>query len=47
MGVVTGCVLLVSLFLFIPVPFSKQLFQEKSFPHDEVSRISQEVIMVT
>lgn len=37
MGVVTGCIFLISLFLFIPVPFSSALVsREGEFPHDEV-----------
>lgn len=36
MGVVTGCVFLVSLFVFIPFPFGKSLFEkDDKFPHDE------------
>uniref|UniRef100_A0A336LWH4 UDP-N-acetylglucosamine--dolichyl-phosphate N-acetylglucosaminephosphotransferase n=1 Tax=Culicoides sonorensis TaxID=179676 RepID=A0A336LWH4_CULSO len=36
MGVVTGCIFLISLFLFIPVPFSSALVsREGDFPHDE------------
>lgn len=36
MGVVTGCIFLIALFLFIPVPF---VFNEKrinEFPHNQV-----------
>ncbi|XP_063698398.1 UDP-N-acetylglucosamine--dolichyl-phosphate N-acetylglucosaminephosphotransferase [Culicoides brevitarsis] len=36
MGVVTGCIFLISLFLFIPVPFSGALVsREGEFPHHE------------
>lgn len=36
-GVVTGCILLISLFIFIPVPFSRFLFlaEGQEFPHNE------------
>ncbi|XP_071055787.1 UDP-N-acetylglucosamine--dolichyl-phosphate N-acetylglucosaminephosphotransferase [Onthophagus taurus] len=34
LGVVSGCMFLISLFLFIPVPFSHSLFNGQ-FPHDE------------
>nr|CAG4640930.1 EOG090X07N9 [Eulimnadia texana] len=36
-GVVTGCIFLVVMFLFIPVPFGKHLLDEKvdDFPHHE------------
>lgn len=37
MGVVTGCVFLVSLFLFIPIPFGNSLLKDDKFPHDEVN----------
>lgn len=35
MGVVTGCVFLVCLFIFIPVPFSSSLLRDDLFPHDQ------------
>ncbi|XP_063916550.1 UDP-N-acetylglucosamine--dolichyl-phosphate N-acetylglucosaminephosphotransferase [Zophobas morio] len=35
LGVVTGCTFLITMFLFIPVPFGSSLFDEDSFPHDE------------
>ncbi|CAH1174200.1 unnamed protein product [Phaedon cochleariae] len=34
LGVVTGCVFLMTMFLFIPIPFGHSLFNG-SFPHDE------------
>ncbi|XP_011690369.1 PREDICTED: UDP-N-acetylglucosamine--dolichyl-phosphate N-acetylglucosaminephosphotransferase isoform X2 [Wasmannia auropunctata] len=34
-GVVTGCVFLVTMFLFIPVPFTDCIFRNVSFPHDK------------
>nr|CAD7442647.1 unnamed protein product [Timema bartmani] len=34
-GVVSGCVFLVTLFLFIPVPFSQHIIKNVDFPHDE------------
>ncbi|GJQ65626.1 hypothetical protein Trydic_g7719 [Trypoxylus dichotomus] len=33
-GVVSGCIFLITLFLFIPIPFSQSLFNS-NFPHDE------------
>ncbi|KAK9702836.1 Glycosyl transferase family 4 [Popillia japonica] len=33
-GVVSGCIFLITLFLFIPIPFSQSLFNSH-FPHDE------------
>ncbi|XP_017875671.1 UDP-N-acetylglucosamine--dolichyl-phosphate N-acetylglucosaminephosphotransferase [Ceratina calcarata] len=35
LGVVTGCVFLVTLFLFIPIPFTNYLFSDTNFPHNE------------
>lgn len=35
-GVVTGCMFLVTLFLYIPIPFSNTLLEKGDFPHDEV-----------
>jgi UDP-N-acetylglucosamine--dolichyl-phosphate N-acetylglucosaminephosphotransferase len=35
LGVVTGCTFLITMFLFIPVPFGSSFFDEASFPHDE------------
>ncbi|XP_076302593.1 UDP-N-acetylglucosamine--dolichyl-phosphate N-acetylglucosaminephosphotransferase-like [Lasioglossum baleicum] len=35
LGVVTGCLLLITLFLFIPVPFTNYLFNDINFPHNE------------
>lgn len=35
MGVVTGCIFLITLFFFIPVPFSQYILQNANFPHDE------------
>lgn len=37
MGLVTGCIFLVSLFLFIPFPFSNFFFKDDNFSHEEVS----------
>ncbi|XP_067009960.2 UDP-N-acetylglucosamine--dolichyl-phosphate N-acetylglucosaminephosphotransferase [Anabrus simplex] len=34
-GVVTGCIYLITLFLFIPVPFGNSIFQNADFPHHE------------
>ncbi|KAJ4444375.1 UDP-N-acetylglucosamine--dolichyl-phosphate N-acetylglucosaminephosphotransferase [Periplaneta americana] len=34
-GVVTGCIFLIALFFFIPVPFSHSIFENADFPHDE------------
>jgi len=34
-GVVTGCVFLITMFLFIPVPFTDCIFRNVSFPHDK------------
>lgn len=36
LGVVTGCVFLITLFIFIPVPFSQSMLKNADFPHDEV-----------
>lgn len=38
LGVVSGCMLLIALFFFIPIPFSGSLFNGQ-FPHDEVFQI--------
>lgn len=35
MGVVAGCIYLITLFLFIPVPFSKHIADVRYFPHNE------------
>lgn len=35
LGVVTGCLFLITMFLFIPVPFATFLFNG-DFPHEEV-----------
>jgi len=35
LGVVTGCVFLITLFIFIPVPFSQSILKNADFPHDE------------
>lgn len=37
MGLVTGCVFLVTLFLFIPIPFGNSWLKDNTFPQDEVS----------
>ncbi|XP_046388610.1 UDP-N-acetylglucosamine--dolichyl-phosphate N-acetylglucosaminephosphotransferase [Ischnura elegans] len=34
-GVVSGCIFLIILFLFIPVPFGRHIIENSSFPHDE------------
>ncbi|XP_058801676.1 UDP-N-acetylglucosamine--dolichyl-phosphate N-acetylglucosaminephosphotransferase-like isoform X2 [Phymastichus coffea] len=34
-GVVCGCTFLVTMFIFIPFPFSKHIFYKESFPHSE------------
>lgn len=36
LGVVSGCIFLITLFLFIPIPFGSSLFKNGLFPHDEV-----------
>ncbi|KAG7203798.1 hypothetical protein KM043_013815 [Ampulex compressa] len=35
LGVVTGCVFLITLFLFIPIPFTDYIFNNANFPHNE------------
>ena len=35
MGVLSGCIFLITLFLFIPFPFSRFIFHQSRFPHDE------------
>lgn len=35
MGLVTGCVFLVTLFLFIPIPFGNSWLKDNTFPQDE------------
>ncbi|XP_050576532.1 UDP-N-acetylglucosamine--dolichyl-phosphate N-acetylglucosaminephosphotransferase isoform X1 [Bombus affinis] len=35
LGVVTGCLFLITLFLFIPVPFTNYIFNDINFPHNE------------
>lgn len=34
-GVVTGCIFLITMFLFIPVPFTDCIFKNENFPHNE------------
>lgn len=34
-GVVTGCVFLIIMFLFIPVPFTDHILRNENFPHDK------------
>ncbi|XP_020288278.1 UDP-N-acetylglucosamine--dolichyl-phosphate N-acetylglucosaminephosphotransferase [Pseudomyrmex gracilis] len=34
-GVVTGCVFLITMFLFIPVPFTDYIFKNENFPHNK------------
>ncbi|XP_076377053.1 UDP-N-acetylglucosamine--dolichyl-phosphate N-acetylglucosaminephosphotransferase-like isoform X1 [Megalopta genalis] len=35
LGVVSGCLFLITLFLFIPVPFTDYIFSDVNFPHNE------------
>ena len=35
LGVVSGCLFLITLFLFIPVPFTNYIFNDINFPHSE------------
>ncbi|KOC66258.1 UDP-N-acetylglucosamine--dolichyl-phosphate N-acetylglucosaminephosphotransferase [Habropoda laboriosa] len=35
LGVVTGCLFLITLFLFIPIPFTNYIFSDINFPHSE------------
>ncbi|XP_006614827.1 UDP-N-acetylglucosamine--dolichyl-phosphate N-acetylglucosaminephosphotransferase [Apis dorsata] len=35
LGVVTGCLFLITLFLFIPIPFTKYILNDINFPHNE------------
>lgn len=37
LGVVTGCLFLITLFLFIPIPFTKYILNDINFPHNEVT----------
>lgn len=37
LGVVSGCIFLVTIFLFIPIAFGNDLMDRGSFPHNEVS----------
>ncbi|KAE8752544.1 hypothetical protein FOCC_FOCC000666 [Frankliniella occidentalis] len=39
LGVVTGSIFLVTMFLFIPLPFSHSLFTNNDFPHDELVKL--------
>ncbi|KAH0948659.1 hypothetical protein HN011_002019 [Eciton burchellii] len=34
-GVVTGCVFLITMFLFIPIPFTDYIFKNENFPHNK------------
>ncbi|XP_011267077.1 UDP-N-acetylglucosamine--dolichyl-phosphate N-acetylglucosaminephosphotransferase [Camponotus floridanus] len=34
-GVVTGCIFLITMFLFIPVPFTDHILKNENFPHDK------------
>lgn len=36
LGVVTGCTFLITMFVFIPVPFGNNLLEKGTFPQDEV-----------
>ncbi|KZC14005.1 UDP-N-acetylglucosamine--dolichyl-phosphate N-acetylglucosaminephosphotransferase [Dufourea novaeangliae] len=35
LGVVSGCLFLITLFLFIPIPFTNYIFNDVNFPHNE------------
>ncbi|XP_033231452.1 UDP-N-acetylglucosamine--dolichyl-phosphate N-acetylglucosaminephosphotransferase isoform X2 [Belonocnema kinseyi] len=35
LGVVSGCVFLITMFMFIPIPFSDYIFKNTDFPHNE------------
>lgn len=35
-GVVTGCIFLITMFLFIPIPFTNHILKIENFPHDKV-----------
>ncbi|XP_057341366.1 UDP-N-acetylglucosamine--dolichyl-phosphate N-acetylglucosaminephosphotransferase [Microplitis mediator] len=35
LGVVSGCIFLITLFLFIPIPFTDNIFDNSTFPHHE------------
>ncbi|KAK2580462.1 hypothetical protein KPH14_006204 [Odynerus spinipes] len=35
LGVVTGCIFLITMFLFIPIPFTDYIFKNENFPHNE------------
>ncbi|XP_043277701.1 UDP-N-acetylglucosamine--dolichyl-phosphate N-acetylglucosaminephosphotransferase [Venturia canescens] len=35
LGVVSGCIFLITLFLFIPIPFTDYIFKNANFPHNE------------
>ncbi|XP_011500392.1 PREDICTED: UDP-N-acetylglucosamine--dolichyl-phosphate N-acetylglucosaminephosphotransferase [Ceratosolen solmsi marchali] len=35
MGVVSGCTFLITMFLFIPIPFGDHIFNNVNFPHNE------------
>ncbi|KAJ9578408.1 hypothetical protein L9F63_005366 [Diploptera punctata] len=35
LGVVVGCMFLITLFFFIPIPFGQYIIQNENFPHDE------------
>ncbi|XP_076303176.1 alg7 dolichyl-phosphate N-acetylglucosaminephosphotransferase [Lasioglossum baleicum] len=35
LGVVSGCLFLITLFLFIPIPFTDYIFSDINFPHNE------------
>lgn len=44
MGVVTGCLFLIALFLFIPVPFVLNEKPINGFPHNQVNDVAQQPI---
>ncbi|KAK0178204.1 hypothetical protein PV328_002177 [Microctonus aethiopoides] len=35
LGVVSGCIFLITLFIFIPIPFTNYIFENSNFPHNE------------
>ncbi|KAF6210603.1 hypothetical protein GE061_013709 [Apolygus lucorum] len=39
LGVVAGCMYLIAMFLFIPIPFGSAVLQNSYFPHDELVKL--------
>ncbi|XP_076179374.1 alg7 dolichyl-phosphate N-acetylglucosaminephosphotransferase [Ptiloglossa arizonensis] len=35
LGIISGCIFLITLFLFIPIPFTNYIFDDINFPHNE------------